>query len=76
MIFSPDAVVDPRTVVIESFNAPVADVTMPASLSPYYLALWTKVICIELLYNFEEVDFWVFGQVTWISEPAQTEKKG
>ena len=54
MIPSSDTVIDPGTVMIKPFNAPIADITMPAPFSPYYFTLGTEMIWIEPLDNLEK----------------------
>ena len=47
MVVGPDTVVDPHTVVVKSFDAPIADVAMPAFVSADDSACRTKSVWVE-----------------------------
>jgi hypothetical protein len=43
MIVNTDAVIYPRAVMVEAFNAPIADGAMPAAACSYNLAIRTEL---------------------------------
>ena len=65
MILDANAVVDPRTVMIKSFYASMADTTMPTSTSSDDLALWAQLRGFEVLEQLHKVDIAV-DNVAWI----------
>lgn len=49
MVLGANAVVYPRTVMVEALHATVADVAVPTAWSANHLAVRTKTVCLELL---------------------------
>ena len=55
VVLNADAIVDPRTMVVESFNALIASVTMSRTWSSYYQAIWTQLYGIHELHKFLKI---------------------
>ena len=71
MIVKPDAVVDPRTVVIESLNTAVADVAVPRVRSEYDLTCWAEFawlsrVAVEFLDQLTEGYLRAALHVSWL----------
>ena len=62
MIVKTDAIVDPRTVVIEALDTVVTDGAMPASARLYAFAVGTQLISVDVLEHVQEVDTFI-GEV-------------
>ena len=63
MIVKTDAIVDPRTVVIEALDTVVTDRAMPAAARLYAFAVGTQLIRVDVLKHVQEVDTFI-GEVS------------
>ena len=74
MVLGSHTAVDPGTVMIESFNTPVANIAVSAAGSTDHLTLWTQVVSVKLLHAFKEVNRRVFLKIARVSDPGNEEE--
>jgi hypothetical protein len=67
MIACADARVDPRAVMVESFDTRVADSAMSGSVGPYDLAIRAKQDRVKVLQQLHESGIFWFLHVPWVS---------
>lgn len=59
VIADPDAVIDPRTVMIESFNAVLADAAVAATTRADGVAVWAELRAVHLGQHLIKVDVFI-----------------
>ena len=74
MVLGSHTAVDPGTVMIESFNTPVANIAVSAAGGADHLTLWTQVVSVELFHTFKEVNRRVFLKIARVSDPGNEEE--
>ncbi len=74
MITCPDAVINPRTVVVKPLNAAIADVAVAAAFGSYDLTLRTQMIRIECLNSLEKGNLLILSEIPRIPQPANKEE--
>ena len=66
MVLNPDAVIDPRAVVVKPFNTLVADGTVTGSCGSDYLALRTEICRIYITQKLYEMLRFVRFYESWV----------
>jgi hypothetical protein len=75
VVATPDAVVDPGTVVVKSVDTSVAQAAVTSAGCPYDLAVRTYVMTLESFEHFFEVKGCQFIKVAWVFNTCAEEEE-
>lgn len=75
VIALPDTIIDPGTVVVESVNASIAQITVSTPWSSDDTALWTQTICFKFVQEVQEIELRVALNIARVFQPAYQAKE-